>query len=269
MGKHEIPQYYLRGFASDHERTLIWQFGKQGEAPLEIPIRVAAQRRDFYPEDVEKFLAEAVEGPANPILDQLREQRVLDGEQRWVFARYVLAMSRRTSFNRDWLLENVIPEVLEKRFPELLEQLPKHQDAIRSLQEAWTERLPPELDPSETRPNLGEEVIAGMCLMTWRFLVAEGPSYFMTGDNPVFYDRHLGMGKPTSELTFPLSTRVALWLTWRSDLEERFYPTPQGAVREVNRRTAHGATRMLFYHKAAPWVGVLASRKKHRLTRLI
>jgi uncharacterized protein DUF4238 len=79
--------------------------------------------------------------------------------------------------------------------------------------------------------------------MTWQFLTCGSGQVFLTCDNPVFYFEEIGIGKPYSEVTVPLSSQIALWANWRQDLKEGFVPTTSQAVKEINRRTVTRAAR--------------------------
>lgn len=46
--------------------------------------------------------------------------------------------------------------------------------------------------------------------MTWRFLIIERRPAFVASDNPVFYDASIGIGRAESEVSFPISSNVAL-----------------------------------------------------------
>jgi hypothetical protein len=153
--------------------------------------------------------------------------------------------------------------------PDRVGVLENRLNELRRMREEWTGQLPPELSPGAMRPNLSESVVSLLCSMTWRLLVAPGPSGLLASDNPVFYDVGLGMLKPNSELTFPICSRIVLWLSWRPDLEEGFFPTTEQAIKEVNRRTVSNASRLVFYHERAPWVLQLVAQRNHRLTRLV
>lgn len=72
MGKHYVPQYYLRGFSLPDDPSLIWMYDKYtGRATL-AAIDKVAQQRDFYTDDVEEWLTEEIERPANMALDKIR-----------------------------------------------------------------------------------------------------------------------------------------------------------------------------------------------------
>lgn len=80
-----------------------------------------------------------------------------------------------------------------------------------------------------------------------------GPS-FLTCDNPVFFFPEIGMGNPGSEISFPVSTDVTLWLSWTTDPKEGYYPATQSVVKEMNRRVASGTTGYVFSPVDESWI---------------
>ena len=55
--------------------------------------------------------------------------------------------------------------------------------------------------------------------MTWRILRSEGPSYFLTSDNPVHLFEAYGMGSEMSELCLPLCRDLLLHCSWQKGTE--------------------------------------------------
>jgi hypothetical protein len=82
MGKHYVPQEYLRGFASSPERTHVWMFNKATSAWSHPAISKAAQKPDYYSPEAERDLHVMVERPANVALKVLRSGGTMDSEQR-------------------------------------------------------------------------------------------------------------------------------------------------------------------------------------------
>ena len=103
--------------------------------------------------------------------------------------------------------------------------------------------------------------------MTWVFFAPDKKQHFITSDNPIFFFKGMGIGKPESEITFPLSSTITLWATWRN-LKEGYIPAKDACIREINRRTASIATRYVYYSEEAQWVVNLINKKIFRLNRL-
>ena len=90
--------------------------------------------------------------------------------------------------------------------------------------------------------------------MTWLFLTSDDKPTFLTCDNPVFFFTGMGLGKPRSEMTFPISSHITLWATWRTDLSEGYVSVNKEAAKEVNRRTASNATRYVLHCDDEYWI---------------
>jgi hypothetical protein len=117
----------------------------------------------------------------------------------------------------------------------------KYSNELQSM--IWLKTIPPEMTP---------RITAALADMTWRFLTFDQQPAFLTSDNPVFFFKGLGIGRPESEVTFLISSKLALWASWRSYLPEGYFPTNMQVVKEINRRTASPATPYVFHAKKNP-----------------
>jgi hypothetical protein len=90
--------------------------------------------------------------------------------------------------------------------------------------------------------------------MAWRFVATNGPSFFLTSDDPASFFGGFGLGDPKSELIFPISSEVALHASWQDHPWREVRPVKQVIVKEFNRRIAVSASRFVFYHERAPWL---------------
>lgn len=147
--------------------------------------------------------------------------------------------------------------LLEKRRLEAQNILEKFED--NPSEEIWRLVIPPEMTP---------RISEALSKMTWRFFICEEPNAFLTNDNPIFIFKHLGIGKKYSELTFPISSYITLWATWRQ-LDEVYFPANNQVIKEINRRTANVATRYIYFSKKRDWVITLVNRKEHLLNFII
>lgn len=75
--------------------------------------------------------------------------------------------------------------------------------------------------------------------------------------------------KNESEVTFPISSNIALSASWRQDLKEGYFTTISQVVKELNRRTCSFATRYVFHSLEEEWVLPLLTKDKLQLNRLI
>ena len=130
---------------------------------------------------------------------------------------------------------------------------------------------------SKTPPNVTEMIETPWptqsmltCLfgMTWRFLPSNGPSYFLTSDNPAYFFEAYGLGSELSELIFPLSRKLALHCCWQNGANCGMLTTHQKMVKEFNRRIACGANRFIFYHEEQDRVLSVAQNRVEQLNRI-
>lgn len=105
--------------------------------------------------------------------------------------------------------------------------------------------------------------------MTWRILVTEGPAFFATSDNPVFFFEELGLARKLAEVSFPLSTTHTLHASWQPGKSDLIFLRPEQAiVKEMNRRLAGTAERLAFYHEDGSWLLKLLSKERPRLSTI-
>jgi hypothetical protein len=148
-------------------------------------------------------------------------------------------------------------EVFERRKAEIERILDKYSKELPK--KIWLNNIPPESSP---------RVVSVIASMTWRFLTYDQSPVFLTSDNPVFYFTSIGIGRPDSEVTLPISSNVTLWASWRSDLSEGYFPTTKNAVKEINRRTASNTTRFVFHCKKENWILPFIKKGRWLLHRL-
>jgi len=279
MGHHYVPRKYLRGFCEPGSDSFLWMFDKQEETFKRMRVDVIAQARQFYTPEVESQLEEFVEGPANAVIDKLRQRTSIDSGDRARLPLYVATMLRRVPHSRQraagWL-----PEVLADTVREMKDFISQAAAAGHISPSTEAERLaqadaaeekfkknPPQNVVEQIRtPWPTEREVQVIFAMTWRFLSTAGPSYYLTSDNPAFFFEDRGLARAESELTFPISSTLALHANWELGGQGRTYRANQQAVKELNRRTASSATRFLFYRERASWIASVA--KKGTGTRL-
>ena len=104
--------------------------------------------------------------------------------------------------------------------------------------------------------------------MYWRFLRSEGPSYFLTSDNPVHFFYGYGLGNPKCELILPLSPDLLFYAGWQECHEMIVETVKQSLVKEFNRRTVVEAHRFIFSHENVEWVFEVAKNRPEQLNRI-
>lgn len=283
MGYHYVPRKYLEGFSDPERPGFVWQYDKKERRFSQTPasIRRVAQQRGFYDEDVERELNELVESPGNQAIDKLRSNLPITDEERLNLAIYIATMVHRVPRHRERAKEiapKALSEVVSKLKSQILavaeEQrlddsiIAKRLAEVDAADERCRETPPPEIIRQLRAPWPSEPIVGLILAMTWRFVSTEGPTYFITSDNPAFFFECYGLGSPESELTFPLSGNLALLGSWQPGADLRLLPARQQLVKEANRRLASAATRFLFYRERKEWVATIANKKRPYLSRI-
>ena len=277
MGDHYIPQYYLKGFASSGN-DMVWVYEKGGLLKFQSQIKNIAHETDYYSPEVERYLANEIEDPANSVIKKIRDRKQLTQSEKEKLAIYMVVMLKRVpqskirmkkmapavaqSLQQKWdkeisklILENPSQtDLFEKRRAEIKANLNKYSKNLPK--DFWLELIPPERTPN---------IVKVIPKMTWLFLTCETFPAFLTCDNPVFYFQGIGVGKLESEITFPISSNIVLWATWRSGIQEGYSQIKNQAIKEINRRTATNATRFIYHAKDEDWIPRFINKQEHRL----
>lgn len=257
---------------------MIWVYEKGGSLKFPANIKKIAQKTNYYSTEVERYLANEIEGPANSVIKKIRDHKQLTQSEKEKLAIYMVVMLKRVpqskirmkktapivaqSLQQKWdkeilklILENPSQtDLFEKRRAEIKANLNKYSKNLPK--DFWLELIPPERTPNSVK------VIPEM---TWLFLTCEKFPAFLTCDNPVFYFQGIGVGKPESEITFPISSNIVLWVTWRSDIQEGYSPIKNQAIKEINRRTATNATRFIYHARDEDWIPRFINKQEHQL----
>jgi hypothetical protein len=266
MGDHYVPQYYLKGF-SQNEGKRIWVYDKVEGIKFPTQVKSIANITGFYSRDVEQYLANTIEGPANNVLMKIRQMELIDQKDKEILSEYMAVMMKRVPKGLQ-RLEEMAPSTSKKLYADLAEELsqialanPEKKEIVKRRikeietilkkyskdppKDIWLDNIPPERSP---------KVVAALNGMIWRFLVSKPESEFLTSDNPLFFFTSIGIGKPNSEVLFPIAKNIALWATWKTHLPEGYIQATTQAVKEMNRRTVSNATRYVFKSKDEDWV---------------
>lgn len=283
MGYHYVPQEYLKGFQTADEPGLIWMYDKELRRFVKAAITAVAQQADYYDQEAERELSRSVEGPAHITLGKVRRRERLSGDDRLRLALYVGTMIMRVPARRRRAWE-LVPSALEDSMNEvraLINDWAQRTDADQPLVarrltevDAVQEKLylePPSSVTDQIRsPWPSERVLGCVYNMTWRIVSTDRRNCFLTSDNPASFFEGYGLGSAEAELTFPLSSDLALLANWQGP--QRSLIILQGKpliVREVNRRVASGAERFVFYHEERDWVAALANKPRPYLSRIL
>jgi hypothetical protein len=283
MGHHYVPQRYLRNFQIPAKASFIWLFDKRGGRPREASIEKVAQIRGFYDPAIEIQLNTDVELPGTAVIEKLRNAASINDSERATLTIYIGTMMMRVPERRQ-RAHALIPKVLAESRQRVRERLIAAAEQTNADPELLSRRLaendrivadlaadpPAEVIAQIRAPWPTHRMLQAIYDMDWRILTAHGPSFYATSDNPVFFFRGYGIGRPESELTFPLSTKCVLHGCHKRDCGEvRFLHATEQFVREVNRRMVSGATRLVFYHEKAEWLARMSRKDELRLDRVV
>lgn len=280
MGKHYVPQKYLKGFAVPEDENLVWMYDKQGRKWARPAIKHVAQQRGYFPEDVERRLTKEIETPGNAVLDRLRAGGRLDRNDRALLENYVAVMMMRVPRKRRKGLEN-LPSVRDSTInnvrqgiiasahqtdPQVISDLLSELDRLAKL---YATQIPESVKDQIDSPWPSERILDAIRRMTWRFVPAPNSVFFVTSDNPAYFFDAYGVGSPKSELTFPISSTLALLGSHRGEPHATSATRVRTAIaKEVNRRIISGAERFIFTPHRADWIDVVANKTHTYLSRI-
>lgn len=277
MGNHYLPQHYLLGF-SDGKK--LWGHDLTAGRSFPTQVKSVANETEMYTSEVETHLANVVEGPAQEVIDRIRNRIPLSNKDREIFAKYVVAMWKRVPAGRNrvaghipQLAETIRVRVINKieslarAEPELADMAEKRKEEVNAIISSYKENLPDYFWHQTLRSGATPKTIQGLLSMDWCFLVTTG-EHFLTCDNPVFFFESEGIGADQAELSMPLSSEICFWARRSSPNRPQYFSTERSTVLELNRRSAHNTVRFLYTRMESPWILEFA-QKKHRLRRLL
>jgi Protein of unknown function (DUF4238) len=278
MGQHYIPQFYLRGFT---EGNTIWVHDKLVSRSFASQPKTVANENKIYPDDVEARLANAIEAPANSVIQKVRGREALTEDDRLALARYVVMLWKRVPEGRS-RAATLLPEVaasLRQEIHEGLSAVAREMPDLAAITEArkaevdlvidkYSRELPPNIWQTSLTADTSWDAVKSLLSMNWRFLWSDRLQ-FLTCDNPVFFFSHEGIGNLTSELTIPLSSSVVLWANRRRLPAASVVAAPPAVVREINRRMAYNSTRFVYAQRAEAWILPFVCKGDYALNRLL
>ena len=274
---HYIPQHYLRGFCADDLPGLLWVYTKGRADTYQAGVHKIAKQKDFYLPHIEAALAHHLESPVEPILKKVRARSPIDDNERFAIGVYVVFLQRRVPSHRQ-TVDKMIPGLKEEEFAAFRAALDdesidpglreRRQAEIDELEERWKDGLPEDFVERLHQPITRGMVEAHLMNMHWYFLIAAGRSRYVTCDNPVYLHKGLGLNKPESELSCPLSREVALLVKSTPLNWGQYVEIPERIVQEINRRSVENATRQVYYSERAAWLERMVQKRSLKLNRI-
>ncbi|MHB0914165.1 MAG: DUF4238 domain-containing protein [Thermoleophilia bacterium] len=280
QANHILPRYYLKGFSRSTSGQ-IWVYNKQGEK-FPSSISKAARIKGFYTESIENFLANEIENPANCVLEKIRAYKAITQEDKRVFSEYLVSMMKRVPRGKERVrelapvvIQDVRDEFKNKGWKTILSERPEitlttgqFEKAVDHYLDKYSKEFPDHIWLDNLTPEQSPQVMGALTNMTWRFLTCKHSPAILTSDNPVFYDESIGIGRPESEISFPVSSHIALWASWRTNLKEGYFPTTVQVVKELNRRTAYNATNNIYHLRDESWILPFLKKGRWQLNTL-
>jgi len=281
VGQHYIPQYYLQGFTESTDSSNIWVYEKGSTRKFSTSIKSIANENNRWPKSVEEYLADQIETPANLVLDRIRNRQPISQSDMDTLAAYMVIMLQRVPKGLERTKAKA-PEVLDKVFNDVKAEitrlisehpskeaiLQKRLQELPSLKLKYENDFPIEVWYQNLKPDALPQIRTILPTMTWVFFTSDKKQPFLTNDNPLFFFEGLGIGRPESEITFPISSTITLWATWHKNVREGYISAKDHIIREFNRRTTSAATKYVYYSEEAQWVVNLVNKKNLRLNRL-
>jgi|GEM_PF-2368360 hypothetical protein len=299
---HFLPRLYLKGFACDDDASHIWEYQRLRDYlpgrnnrdkynPVRISLAKAGAALGEYaharPDGTVDFntyenALEQLEKPADIVFNRIRNLQPISDSDREVFAEYMALMTRRVPARKDlvgaqWpqvveaeeenireLFETALSEV-DPRDGKRIEVLQNNLRTALEILEGYRHNgMPREIELRTIVESEMPQVRAAMLQMKWQFFVAEDYDRFVTGDNPVHtLKRGVGFSKPYSELTFPVSSGVALVGTYR-DVRPGYITAQSELIKEVNRRLIASAKKFAYSSRNRKWVATIMKKAFHR-----
>ena len=289
---HYIPKFYLNGFIEVGKTKQLYVYEKYKENYFNTaPDNIGCERNYYAVKNIdestdtntiEDFLHEQIESPSHAVLLKIRNQQNISPEEKWIFANYIAYLIRRVPATRkdsEITMTKRIAELTREKWDAEIDLAISKMPTDQDLYEVYRQKIHQIFDKCErTAPGW---LFAGHLQypspmttnaiknMTWRYLVCPKDYFYLTNDNPVFYDKSIGIGNRYSELTLPISYKIALLLTWRTDSHEGYITATSQQVKEINRRTVKNSTRFVFSPFNTEWIITLVNKSYHKLNRLV
>jgi hypothetical protein len=264
MGHHYTPKAYLRRFTNADGG--LWLHDRKRSVSNPTTVDGVGHEVGLYSPKVESDLNLLVETPAHPVFEKIVSRQPLSAEDRRVLAKYIIVMYKRVPIARDRNLANIpaladeLQTTLLRELDELSETDPTFDqwgEASRNEVKTYLKRVKENPSPAlwynNIRPAKAGRAEQTLLSMNWVFLHSKELQY-LTSDNPVFIFDEIGIANPASELTFPISSSIALWATWQNEPDGSHRVALPAAVKQINRRTVHSSKRFVFSRDNEPWI---------------
>jgi len=176
---HILPQRYQHGFANNE--GCVWVYDRRrGAIACEHPKRVAAER-DFYGAEIEKFLAEEIEGPFWEVLDRLERLEPLRKTDRLHISLFVAFFVTRVPGFRESIVKPFSDAMLDC---DLQKDLDKLGDFIEQTGSGLFVPKVPKNQVLRQMMRLGLEITMDFMKLDTHLIYSPPDEPFVTTDNP-------------------------------------------------------------------------------------
>ena len=267
MGKHLIPQAYLRQFTTDRSggiRVFDLQTGEWRNGGRPLPVSKVAQLPAAWSDAVEAELTH-IEKTGFPVLKRLcnESDSALSADERGAASCYVASM---LGLRAPGMLDHFKPSMIDRlKNAGDAEDVPDEDERAEIAEWFNNERREVEKGPyrgrahfrGELAPWIPPSVFNCISAMRWTVLCAEGGE-FITTDTPVGMGE-LGLGRRAGRAWMPLSPEHLLLMDWRSGEHSPSEPgllrwMPCREVSRYNRLMVASAYRELFCRQVYGWI---------------
>lgn len=262
---HELPRYYLRDFCSPETRGHIWVFERNKPFKPEkrrgrnTPHLRGINQTGLHPQGYGKYESDLQkrEHLADDAIRKVRMSQSIDVSEKEIVARYIGLTWRRLT-NRESSLRPILEqEIKEMPLRDMARQLADHGrfgDAHEVLcAQDWIESDTGKTDLVRKSILLNHEKVYALIMSrSWHFIKAALGHYFVTTDNPVVFDRALGLQK--SSLLFPIGRGVMLMISPYGDGDMEYEVATPDDTRKLNSMVIMQAHRQIYSPYPDIWV---------------
>jgi len=277
MGDHYLTQGYLKAWEKGER---LWAHDLKTRRSYETQRKSIANQTDFYSQALEERLANEFDGPGIEALRLFSAGKPLTPDQRRIAAKFIFVQRKRVPaakerFFRD--LPGAVEEVKaefealiqygEANVPDFAGRAAEMRHQVNAVFDNQTVKDQTSIWHGVIPDETGPAVIDTLMSFNW-ILVRTPPDSLLTCDNPVYFHVHEGLVAPQSEMTMPLSPSTALWAT-REPLKDGSQTRANANMaREINRRTAHNATRLVVSSTNDAWIRPFVHKGNWQLNRI-
>jgi hypothetical protein len=276
MGKHYIPQFYLKGFSEGPASPFIWTYWQGTGRKFRPNIRKIAQENDYFTDKTERFLAQIIEGPTKSVLEKIKNYEAISPKDKKTLSDFMSVLIKSVPHGRNHAIrtfienfDNIFDDICSQLLSQIDENPAKREIVKKRIEQVKTIQKENRIEAKDIWENFippsNDSVVSDIInIMTWLFLVSKEPT-FLTSDNPIFWFESIGVGKPHSEISFPISPQVTLWATWRGDINDGYVLISDRIVHEINRRTIDFAQNFIFSSIPEEWISKAVNKSRHKL----